>query len=139
LQTHSFPTRRSSDLIPAAFADVALALRRLNDFRPHARARRLVADFTSALSGNHFISPAKKGKSSSAYGVTQKNASAELSKPISNARHSLRRAPRDVGARAVVRNHPGDVQEVPTAERGIAIDIDTIGDYEREIAGKLSG
>ena len=43
--------------IPAAFADVALALRRLNDFRPHPRARRPVADFTSAVSGNHFISP----------------------------------------------------------------------------------
>jgi pseudomonalisin len=43
--------------VPAAFANVALGLRRLNDFRPQARARKFVAHFTSAETGNHFITP----------------------------------------------------------------------------------
>jgi len=45
----------------------------------------------------------------------------------------LRRAPREVGARAVVRNHPDDLEEVPTPERGVGVDIDTMQDYEKEI------
>ena len=43
--------------LPAAFADVALAVRRLHDFRPKARARQVVPHFTSSQTGNHFISP----------------------------------------------------------------------------------
>lgn len=45
----------------------------------------------------------------------------------------LRTAPLKIGARVVVHSHPDDVEEVSTTERGVGIDIDTIGDYEREI------
>ncbi len=45
--------------VPAAFADVVLAIRKLSDFRPEPRLRRPVAAprFTSAISGNHFLAP----------------------------------------------------------------------------------
>ncbi len=43
--------------LPAAFTDVALAVRRLNDFRPKARARRVDPHFTSSQTGNHFLTP----------------------------------------------------------------------------------
>ncbi len=46
--------------VPAAFADVVLGFRGLNDFHPHARVRaRGVAkpNFTSSISGLHFITP----------------------------------------------------------------------------------
>lgn len=43
--------------LPAAFADVALAVRRLHDFRPAARAHRFVPHLTSAQTGNHFMTP----------------------------------------------------------------------------------
>jgi molybdenum cofactor cytidylyltransferase len=45
----------------------------------------------------------------------------------------LRLAPRDAGARTVLHNHPGDIEEVPTLERGVGIDIATMEDYKREI------
>ena len=45
--------------VPAAFADVVLAIRKLSDFRPQPRLRRPFAAprFTSAISGNHFLAP----------------------------------------------------------------------------------
>lgn len=48
--------------IPAAFSDVVLAVRGLDDFRPKARPLRktsavLRPNFTSGQTGNHFISP----------------------------------------------------------------------------------
>ncbi|MEX2205897.1 MAG: protease pro-enzyme activation domain-containing protein, partial [Myxococcota bacterium] len=45
--------------VPAAFADVVLAIRKLSDFRPQPRLRRPTAAprFTSEISGNHFIAP----------------------------------------------------------------------------------
>ncbi|MFQ5926476.1 MAG: NTP transferase domain-containing protein [Terriglobia bacterium] len=43
----------------------------------------------------------------------------------------LRRAPRDVGARAVVRNHPGDILEVPTEEEGVVLNINDPEAYEK--------
>jgi molybdenum cofactor cytidylyltransferase len=45
----------------------------------------------------------------------------------------LRHAPQDAGARALIRNHSGEVEEVATLEPGVCIDIATINDYEREI------
>lgn len=45
--------------------------------------------------------------------------------------HELRSAPRDQGARAVVRAHAAEVLEVATDEAGIVADIDTPEDYER--------
>ncbi len=43
--------------LPAAIANVALAVRHLDDFRPKARAHRFLPRFTSAQSGDHFITP----------------------------------------------------------------------------------
>ena len=46
--------------VPAAFGGVVLGIRGLNDFRPQARARArsmVKPDFTSGVSGNHYISP----------------------------------------------------------------------------------
>ena len=47
----------SAPALPAAFANVALTMRHLSDFRPQARARRVVPHFTSAQTGNHFLTP----------------------------------------------------------------------------------
>ncbi|MFQ5818021.1 MAG: NTP transferase domain-containing protein [Terriglobia bacterium] len=43
----------------------------------------------------------------------------------------LRRAPRDVGARAAVRNHPNDILEVPTQEEGVVLNINDPDAYEK--------
>ena len=43
---------------------------------------------------------------------------------------ALRSAPGDVGARAVIRAHPGEVNEVAVTDRGVLSDIDTPEDYE---------
>jgi len=45
--------------VPAAFADVVLAIRKLSDFRPEPRLRRPAAAprFTSEITGNHFLAP----------------------------------------------------------------------------------
>lgn len=42
----------------------------------------------------------------------------------------LRQAPLDVGAKAVVRAHAGEVVNVPVTDRGCLVDVDTPGDYE---------
>jgi len=47
----------SEPFLPAALANVTLAMRRLNDFRPKARSQRIVPHFTSSQSGNHFLAP----------------------------------------------------------------------------------
>jgi subtilase family serine protease len=43
--------------IPAAFAGVVSGIQSLNDFRPKPRVRKVKANFTSSLSGNHFLAP----------------------------------------------------------------------------------
>ena len=43
----------------------------------------------------------------------------------------LRTAPLAVGARHVVRQHPGDVLEVPTEEEGVLLNTNNREDYER--------
>jgi len=45
----------------------------------------------------------------------------------------IRHAPADVGARAVVYNHPDDLHEVPVNEEGVIINIDTQEDYKKYI------
>jgi CTP:molybdopterin cytidylyltransferase MocA len=45
----------------------------------------------------------------------------------------LLRAPREIGARAVIRNNRIDIEEVPSSERGVIVDIATADDYAREI------
>jgi molybdenum cofactor cytidylyltransferase len=42
----------------------------------------------------------------------------------------IKKAPSDVGARAVVRAHPDDILEVPTDDAGVLLNIDTPEDYE---------
>jgi subtilase family serine protease len=42
-------------VVPAAFADRVLGFRSLHDFRP--KSRLVKANFTSSISGNHFITP----------------------------------------------------------------------------------
>jgi molybdenum cofactor cytidylyltransferase len=42
----------------------------------------------------------------------------------------LRQAPLDVGAKAVVRAHAGEILNVPVTDEGCLIDVDTPGDYE---------
>ncbi len=49
----------------------------------------------------------------------------------------LKNAPRDVGARAVIRANERFVAEVATDERGVILDIDTPEDYEH-LKGNLS-
>ena len=45
--------------VPAALTDVVAGIRSLDDFKPKARAviRKAKPDFTSGLSGNHFVTP----------------------------------------------------------------------------------
>ena len=43
----------------------------------------------------------------------------------------LKNAPLEIGARSVVWSHSNEVIEVETEEKGIILDIDTPGDYER--------
>src|SRR5437870_9246698 len=45
--------------IPAAFSNVILGIRSLNDFRPHPRPhlKQVQSLFTSSISGNHFLAP----------------------------------------------------------------------------------
>jgi molybdenum cofactor cytidylyltransferase len=43
----------------------------------------------------------------------------------------LRKAPLDVGARAVVRRHADDVLEVPTEEEGVVLNINDRTAYEK--------
>jgi CTP:molybdopterin cytidylyltransferase MocA/ribosomal protein S18 acetylase RimI-like enzyme len=43
----------------------------------------------------------------------------------------LRHADRSVGARAVVRSHPGRVLDIEVDDPGVVIDVDTPADYER--------
>lgn len=43
--------------LPAALSGVALSLRNLSDFRPHARLRGARPRFTSSISGNHYLAP----------------------------------------------------------------------------------
>jgi subtilase family serine protease len=45
--------------IPSALSGVVAGVRSLNDFRPHRRAsiRRVKPDFTSNISGSHFVAP----------------------------------------------------------------------------------
>jgi molybdenum cofactor cytidylyltransferase len=45
----------------------------------------------------------------------------------------IRNAPLDLGARAVVRNHPDEVFEVVVQEPGVVTNIDTPEDYEKYI------
>ena len=47
--------------------------------------------------------------------------------------HELRDAPLNVGARHVVRNHPHDVHEMTTSEKGAVLNIDTLEDYARYV------
>lgn len=42
----------------------------------------------------------------------------------------LRQAPLDVGAKAVVRAHAGEILNVPVTDEGCLVDVDTPGDYE---------
>jgi subtilase family serine protease len=44
--------------VPAALSGVVLGLRGLDDFRPKPRAHTVKPNFTSHVSGNHFVSPA---------------------------------------------------------------------------------
>ncbi len=43
---------------------------------------------------------------------------------------ALRRAPLDAGAKAVIRMHAADVVDVPVADEGCLVDIDTPRDYD---------
>ena len=46
--------------IPSALSGVVAGIRGLNDFRPHPRAtlqKRVKPDFTSSISGNHYLAP----------------------------------------------------------------------------------
>ncbi|MGZ4815274.1 MAG: S53 family peptidase [Terriglobales bacterium] len=45
--------------IPSALADVVAGIRALNNFKPNPRSasRRVKPDFTSSLSGNHYVAP----------------------------------------------------------------------------------
>jgi molybdenum cofactor cytidylyltransferase len=45
----------------------------------------------------------------------------------------IRKAPAELGARAVVRNHPEDVSEVAMQEPGVITNIDTLEDYKKYI------
>jgi molybdenum cofactor cytidylyltransferase len=47
--------------------------------------------------------------------------------------NDLRNAPPDLGARAVVRNHPDDVCEVTVQDHGVVTNIDTPDDYQKYI------
>src|SRR5437667_3811072 len=43
--------------LPAAFASEVLAVRGLNNFQPKSRLRRVSPQFTSSITGNHFLAP----------------------------------------------------------------------------------
>ena len=43
--------------VPAAFADMVLGVRKLNDFEPKPHLRKVSPRFTSSVSGNHFLAP----------------------------------------------------------------------------------
>jgi molybdenum cofactor cytidylyltransferase len=45
----------------------------------------------------------------------------------------LRNAPLNVGAKHVLLNHPHDIHEVHTQERGVVLNIDTPEDYEANV------
>lgn len=58
----NFYANATDPLVPAAFADLVLGFRSLNNFHLKARARRkhirdVTSQFTSSVSGNHFVSP----------------------------------------------------------------------------------
>ena len=75
---------------------------------------------------------------------------AAIVRPVSSGRHGhpvifhqrlfdeLRRAAPDVGAKAIVRAHAGEILEIPVDDEGAFIDIDTPDEYERWI-GPLAG
>jgi molybdenum cofactor cytidylyltransferase len=50
----------------------------------------------------------------------------------------LRRAPLDVGAKAVVRAHAHEIVNVEVSDEGCVVDIDTPLDYERYLKRYLS-
>jgi subtilase family serine protease len=52
---HYAPAKEPS--VPAALGDVVLGLRSLDDFRLKPRLRTMRTDFTSTLTGNHFLTP----------------------------------------------------------------------------------
>src|SRR5262245_15190445 len=52
---HYAPTKEPS--VPSALNDVVLGLRQLDDFRLKPRLKTRRADFTSSLTGNHFLTP----------------------------------------------------------------------------------
>lgn len=55
--------------LPQALQGIVSGIRGLNDFHPHARARRVIQPkFTSSISGNHFMAP---GDFYTIYGVAQ--------------------------------------------------------------------
>ena len=49
----------------------------------------------------------------------------------------LKRAPHNVGARAIVRAHPEEIFEVRTDERGVIINIDTPEDYDTNVVQQV--
>lgn len=50
---------------------------------------------------------------------------------------ALRDAPADVGAKAVVRHYGAAVVDVPVDDAGVLADIDTPGDYEAFVSGRV--
>jgi molybdenum cofactor cytidylyltransferase len=48
----------------------------------------------------------------------------------------LEMAPKDIGARAILWNHPNDVLECPTEEEGVVINIDSSEDYQKHVLGR---
>jgi hypothetical protein len=64
VEGHTFYANATDPVIPAAFADVVSGFRSLNNFRmaPRPRVRhvdgKISSDFTSSVSGNHYVAPA---------------------------------------------------------------------------------
>jgi molybdenum cofactor cytidylyltransferase len=50
----------------------------------------------------------------------------------------LRRAPANVGAKAVVRAHEQEIENVQVSDEGCVVDIDTPLDYQRYLKRNLS-
>ena len=48
----------------------------------------------------------------------------------------IRRASSEIGLRQVICDHPEEVHELATDEEGVLLNIDSIADYERHVAGR---
>ena len=49
----------------------------------------------------------------------------------------LEKSPMDIGARAILWNHPNDVLESQTEEEGVVINIDSPEDYQRYVLNRV--